>query len=701
MPRPNLVHTRLLRRGVLTLLVLAGLWTGFAVPAHAGGGPENVVLIVDPTEPDALHVANYYRAARGIPGRNVIYMQPDAANYAAFTEFQLPALFGTLANRDLEGHVDYVVVAPGGSFYVPAPDLIISDACSAPVRRMAISAAYSLAFLSDGILNGQPKSTQRNHYFTTDEAARALDSRTAWRNGAPSTQPGAERYFIGFMLGYTGQRGNTVDELLTMIDRSIQADGSQPDGTFYLMKTTDVARSTARHWHFPTIINELQLLGGKAEQIDAVLPEGRHDALGVITGAAGPKIRQADMTLLPGAYADHMTSYAGRFDGAGQTKMSEWIARGASGTAGTVEEPCAVTSPPGITGKFPHPRLFVWYYQGLSLGEALLRSMMWTPYQGLFYGDPLTRPYARFPTVGVTGVPQGQASGTVTLAPQTESGQPDKWISDLDLFIDGAWHSRITPWDTFVIDTTRLADGYHDLRAVAYEDDLVRSQGEWRGALHVNNYDRTVQVSATPEEGDRDTAFTLDVSAGGGPVAEIRLVQDSRVLAATKMAETQFALSGRVLGAGPVELMVVAEYADGRLAFSEPLALDITATGGEPPETPGPAVPTAHDYTLDALPGTPILLDLPATDRDGDALTRTILSDPAQATVESDGVAWLLRPRQDAQGTDSLVFSASDGSQDSEAATVTIRYCTPPRISTLCRKHIWLPFAAKLNVVDR
>jgi uncharacterized protein (TIGR03790 family) len=68
--------------------------------------------------------------------------------------------------------------------------------------------------------------------------------------------------------------------------------------------------------------------------------------------------------VLPGAFCDHLTSYAATFDSSAQTKMSRWISKGASGTSGAVEEPC------NYAGKFPHARLHVFYRQGLSLGEA-------------------------------------------------------------------------------------------------------------------------------------------------------------------------------------------------------------------------------------------------------------------------------------------------------------------------------------------
>src|SRR5690606_33177530 len=127
--------------------------------------------------------------------------------------------------------------------------------------------------------------------------------------------------------------------------------------------------------------------GGTASTLSGVLPENHNDCLGIVTGWADPDIDGAPMTLLPGAFADHLTSWAATFDINNQTKISAWIRRGASGSAGTVEEPC------NYPGKFPHANLHAFYFQGLSLGEAYFRSLGHLPFQGLFIGDPLTRPF--------------------------------------------------------------------------------------------------------------------------------------------------------------------------------------------------------------------------------------------------------------------------------------------------------------------
>ena len=66
---------------------------------------------------------------------------------------------------------------------------------------------------------------------------------------------------------------------------------------------------------------------------------------------------------------------------------AEWLAAGATGSFGTVVEPCNYTS------KFPNvPVVVSRYFRGETLIEAYWKSVLW-PGEGLFAGEPLARPY--------------------------------------------------------------------------------------------------------------------------------------------------------------------------------------------------------------------------------------------------------------------------------------------------------------------
>jgi hypothetical protein len=640
--------------------VLAGI---VAPAAWAGGTPEEALLIIDPQRVDSMYVGNYYLDARDIPAGNVLYLDPTASNYYEFAEDNIDALDGTLANARIGEHIHYVIMPPASSFYVSIDSSLIYDGC-APVSRLALSSPYTLRFIKDGILGGSMLATRVNRYFGLDNTPYAFDSQIRWRDGEPSAT--GHRYYIGAYLGYTGERGNTVDDILAMIDRSVSADGTHPDGTFYYMETTDPLRSGPRDGYFPTAVADILALGGSAEHLLDVLPIGRHDCLGIMTGWASPDIDGADLTILAGAICDHLTSYAATFDSSSQTKLSRWIAKGASGSWGAVQEPC------NYAGKFPHPRAYVYYYQGLSLGESLLRSARFLPFQGLLYGDPLTRPFAHLPEVQVADAPTGTVSGSIVLTPTATTTHPTAAIARFDLLIDGVLHGTITPGEQFAVDTADLRDGWHDLRVIAYDDLVQRFTGRWVGELITDNRGRAATLDVTPSVGNWNTAFVADLDAVGTGAAEVRLLHNGRVVAAGAGGAADVTVHGLTLGAGPVRVQTEALFADGKRVRSAPVSLQIDYSG----DTPSGDPPVAFDYTRHVLADEPFVVELPATFDDADSpLTYSLLSDPVQATVVSDsGPYRLMRPDPLATGSDPFTFQVTSAAGASNVATVTLVY---------------------------
>lgn len=88
--------------------------------------------------------------------------------------------------------------------------------------------------------------------------------------------------------------------------------------------------------------------------------------------------------------AYNVTSTAGRlpYDG-NQTPIAYWLANGAVGSAGGVQEPCA------LQFKFPDPILFNGLYQqGVTVAQALWGSIR-IPYDRAVAGDPLAAPFSQ------------------------------------------------------------------------------------------------------------------------------------------------------------------------------------------------------------------------------------------------------------------------------------------------------------------
>ena len=642
--------------------VVAALLT--AAPLTAGGTPENAFLIVDPANAESMYVANHYLAMRDVPRVNALYMAPGAANYAALAAANVKGFLGALENKDIGEHIDYVVIPPGGSFYVPGGGYV-QDGCS-PVTRFATPFGYMLARQTSTLLAGGLNSLYANEFWGNSWNPRAFDSSQGWLNGVASGDPSAKRYFIGALLGYTGFGGNTTAEIVALIDRSVAVDGTLPAGTFYFMHTTDPARSGPRHGDYPNAVSQLALLGGSGSLLFANLPLTHHDALGIMTGFAADDIDNADLSLLPGSFADHLTSYAATFDDSSQTKMSRWISKGASGTCGEIEEPC------NYAEKFPSARLHVEYCAGLSLGEAWFRSLEAVPFQGLFTGDPLTRPWARFPTVSVSA-PGGAVSGTLALTPVVAATAAGAAIASVELLVDGVlWDTRAAG-ESFALDTTALAEGWHELRVLATDDAAVRNVGRWVGGLEVDNAAPALTLTCSLSSGDLATDFPLSVAATGGAVAELRVLHNGRVVAAAASAAALLSVHGQNLGAGPVRLQAEARMSDGSLARSAPLDLTIAYAPG----TPAASAPLAYSYSKRVLREQAFVVELPASF--GDALpsaTFTLLVPPAQATLLATpaGPYRVFQPSAGANGVDSLTFQVATPGGSSTVATVELDY---------------------------
>jgi len=161
---------------------------------------------------------------------------------------------------------------------------------------------------------------------------------------------------------------------------------TDPSGTVFMVKTEDEARSGPREASMDRAPSELS-----SEIAISVLKaqtlSGQPDVMGYQTGLATLKNLDT-LRFLPGAYADHLTSFGGAIaDERHQTPITALIRAGATASFGTVREPC------NFSGKFPDPtRMLANYLHGDSILEAYWKSVdMMT--EGLLIGEPLARPF--------------------------------------------------------------------------------------------------------------------------------------------------------------------------------------------------------------------------------------------------------------------------------------------------------------------
>ncbi len=179
--------------------------------------------------------------------------------------------------------------------------------------------------------------------------------------------------------------GRSFEDVKRLIDRGVAADFTRPQGSAYLLKTSDQARSS-RAIFFPEVVKAFAGLW-PVNYLEQDSLENKSDVMFYFTGKKN--VANIDKnTYLPGAIADHLTSTGGVLTGSDQMNILDWIAAGATASYGAVVEPC------NYPVKFSHPGVLLEYYlRGNTLIEAYWKSV-WEPGQGIFVGEPLARPFA-------------------------------------------------------------------------------------------------------------------------------------------------------------------------------------------------------------------------------------------------------------------------------------------------------------------
>jgi hypothetical protein len=298
-----------------------------------------------------------------------------------------------------------------------------------------------------------------------------------------------------------------------------------------------------------------------------------------MTGTADFDWPRSGSTILPGAICENLTSFGGIFTpSAGQTPLSEFLRAGAAGSSGTVIEPYA------LQAKFPHASIQLHYARGATLAEAFYQSVH-SPYQLLVVGDPLCRPWATIPEVDATVAPDGGAidpgkpwAGTVEIVPQAKvvgGGDVDRF----ELFVDGLRYAQCSAGERFAIDTTKLADGHHDLRVVAIESSPIESQGRWAGPVTFANNGRSLSLSATPARAKLGDTITVKVS--GEDIDGTIVYAMGRVLGRATGSESTIQVPADLLGLGKVTLRATGRKLRGAAGSVNANPVSVEIVGGQ------------------------------------------------------------------------------------------------------------------------
>lgn len=567
----------------------AALWLGMSA-ARAGGGPENLLLVVNSHSWASQTIANHYIALRKIPAMNVVYLdwaggiEPIDGN--TFRAKILGPTLETMERRGLRWQIDYIVYS---SDFPTAVNLTTEfanvkfDSKATPMISLnsATYLWYMMIARSPYVVD-----TGINRYFRNGPN-RQVDAPTVafhgWYGWGPKgelLEAGGQQYMLSTLLAVTSGRGTSVSQALNYLKRSVAADGTHPKGTIYFSKTDDV-RTKARFEQFPQAVEELKKLGLGAQVISTATPVGRADVLGAMIGVNNFSWPKSRSTILPGAICENLTSFGGIMaEDGGQTPMTEFLRYGAAGTSGTVVEPYAMWM------KFPSPLVHVHYARGCSLAEAYYQSVF-GPAQLLIVGDALGQPWADIPKVSIEGVTAGATiSGKLELTPTAKvtSGE----IERFELYVDGRRVDVASPGSKLTWDTSADLDGTHELRVVAIGPGPIETPGRAIVSVVVNNKKKTVELTATPKDRVRwGEPLKLSARSNGG--GKIVILHNSGVLGQLEGESGTITIEPRTLGAGPVRLMAIALGSEGNQAISAPVHIEIEPAKALPALTNAPA----------------------------------------------------------------------------------------------------------------
>jgi uncharacterized protein (TIGR03790 family) len=306
----------------------------------------HLAIVINAADPLSETIGREYQAARLIPAAQVIRVRFPSG------EADLsPAVFRSIkrvVDRLTPGHVQVYALAWAAPYRVGCQSI-----------TSAFTFGLHARFCADGC-----RTTALNPLFARGDVRRPWDQL---------------RLRPSMLLAAT-----SPEMARRLIRRGMASDGTAPAGTAYLLSTSDPARNTRARGYGDVVAALGSRFRVRVVQSDALV--GADDVMAYFTGLAFPPGIRTNR-YRPGAVADHLTSFGGRLTDSTQMSALRWLEAGATGSYGTVVEPC------NFPAKFSDPGLLLTYYRrGDTLIESYWRSVA-MPGQGVFIGEPLARPW--------------------------------------------------------------------------------------------------------------------------------------------------------------------------------------------------------------------------------------------------------------------------------------------------------------------
>jgi uncharacterized protein (TIGR03790 family) len=494
-----------------------------AFTAWAGGSGQNVIVVVNQNSTNSVQLGNDYCELRGVPPQNVLRLTGWAGgsiNWSPddFKNYLLDPLLNLVSTRGLTNQSQFVLL----SMDIPYR---VTDGSSQNSTTSALFYGFKTNGMPvDGIPSCSLPDNSSNSYAYSERPFCQAPPNTATTNA-----------FLAMMLTDTNLAAAEAT-----LGRSVAADSTYPTQAVYLAKTSDSARKV-RFLEFDNSVFENQVMGNYAVTRLDTDSTAYTNLLGLLTGLANYTFETN--AFVPGTLADTLTSFGGYIlEDSGQTPALAFLEAGASGSYGTVVEPC------NYTQKFPDPVDYFYQARGFSLAEAYYQSLL-NPFEGLFIGEPLAAPFARPGTADWSSLTNGTVlSGQADLSPTFTAATTNLPLAQADLFVDG----------TFFQTTTNLPPAAGNVLSVILNG-------------HTNNY--TVPANTTLAMAAAGLAQVLNLQSNitqvlAFPVGDRIELQS---LALSVPGSNVTASSGATIG-GASRLMA-------QLATARPVFLDTIATG--------------------------------------------------------------------------------------------------------------------------
>jgi uncharacterized protein (TIGR03790 family) len=335
--------------------------------------PDQLLVVVNTADRQSVDVADEYMATYDIPSANRLELSFPKTEVMLSSEFD-PVYSTIQSSLQSKPELQAIVITWTEPWKVSPPD---------STAGMGLTSAVTFGFLPE-------------YYNDSDRCdLTAVSPLYGMDLSAPFTDFGLRPTM---MLA-----GENAQKAIDVVDRSVDAKGTFPLPTGYLVRTTDEIRSVRYFdmeeaddfWTSPFGLQIDYRDNSQGPDSNNYI-KNRDDVLYYFTGLSEVDYLNT-LTFVPGAVADHLTSFGGELTGTRQMSILRWLEAGASGSYGTVAEPC------NVTDKFTNITMFLQrYFTGVPLIDAYWHSVR-EPGEGIFVGDPMAQPYASKARINVPG----------------------------------------------------------------------------------------------------------------------------------------------------------------------------------------------------------------------------------------------------------------------------------------------------------